>query len=160
MAASQRLTEWPFIGKNAFGLWPFHLHALIRSTIRGADDQADDRWSQRDWRRATEQAFAGPGEQCTSSTVQDRMLLVGCLRQGLRLARDFRLNLGWLSEATWRYIGDSVWEPLTPPAPQDPDALALRTPADGVRPVGALSHRARQPASTVLARRTTSAAVF
>ncbi|MFE2914821.1 hypothetical protein [Kitasatospora indigofera] len=64
----------------------------------------DDRWSQRDWRRAAERAFAGLGEQWTTSTLPDRMLLVGCLR----LARDFRLNLGWLSEATWRYIGDSV----------------------------------------------------
>ncbi|GGV47608.1 ATP/GTP-binding protein [Kitasatospora herbaricolor] len=141
-AAAQRLTERPFIGENTFGLWPFHLHALIRSTIRGADDQADDRWSQRDWRRAAERAFAGLGEQWTSSTLQDRMLLVGCLRQGLRLARDFRLNLGWLSEATWRYIGDSVWEPLAPPSPTDPDASALRTPADAlVETLSALARR-------------------
>ena len=141
-AAAQRLTERPFIGENAFGLWPFHLHALIRSTIRDADDQADDRWSQRDWRRAAERAFAGLGEQWTSNTVQDRMLLIGCLRQGLRLARDFRLNLGWLCEATWRYIGDSVWEPLAPPPPQDPNAPALRTPADAlIETLSALARR-------------------
>ncbi|MCX5215377.1 hypothetical protein OG689_40070 [Kitasatospora sp. NBC_00240] len=30
------------------------LHALIRSTLRGATDQADDRWSEQDWHRAAE----------------------------------------------------------------------------------------------------------
>lgn len=43
------------------------------------------------------------------------MLLVGALRQGLAVARDFELELGWLADAAWAYVGDSVWEPLAPP---------------------------------------------
>ncbi|MFC9431986.1 hypothetical protein [Streptomyces sp. NPDC056987] len=54
-----------------------------------------------------------------------RLLLVGGLRQGLALARDFRLDVGWLTDATWTYIGDSVWAPSPrPPGPPPP----LRTP--------------------------------
>ncbi|WP_239567526.1 hypothetical protein [Streptomyces sp. G44] len=37
--------------------------------------------------------------------MSDRMLLVGCLRQGA-LARDFRLDLDWLADAAWAYVSD------------------------------------------------------
>ncbi|BCK73038.1 hypothetical protein Srufu_069910 [Streptomyces libani subsp. rufus] len=47
-APAFRLLERPFVHHNPFGLWPFHLHALIRSTLRTADDASDDRWSSRD----------------------------------------------------------------------------------------------------------------
>jgi hypothetical protein len=46
-APALRLIERPFVRENVFGLWPYHLHGLIRSTVRGVDDQADDRWSAR-----------------------------------------------------------------------------------------------------------------
>ncbi|MBT2404904.1 MULTISPECIES: hypothetical protein [unclassified Streptomyces] len=39
-------------------------------------------------------ALAALGAQWTAHTGPGRMLLVGCLRQGLALARDFRLDLG------------------------------------------------------------------
>ncbi|WP_324290913.1 ATP/GTP-binding protein [Streptomyces sp. H27-S2] len=118
-APALRLIERPFVRENVFGLWPYHLHGLIRSTVRGADDQADDRWSPRDWEHAAQRALAALGEQWIARTGRDRMLLVGCLRQGLALARDFRLDLGWLAEAAWAYVSDSVWEPLAPPARND-----------------------------------------
>ncbi|WP_371642677.1 hypothetical protein [Streptomyces mirabilis] len=41
---------------------------------------------------------------------------MGCLQQGLPLARDYNLDLDWLTDAAWAYVGDSVWEPITPPA--------------------------------------------
>ncbi|NUK53388.1 ATP/GTP-binding protein, partial [Streptomyces lunaelactis] len=109
-APAMRLIERPFVRENAFGLWPYHLHGLIRSTVRNADDQADDRWSPRDWHQAAERAFAALGEQWTTGTGRNRMLLVSCLRQGLLIARDFRLGLGWLAEAAFSYVSDSVWE--------------------------------------------------
>lgn len=137
-----RLLERPFVREDPSGLWPFHLHALIRSTIRTADDQSDDRWSPRDWQQAAARAFAALGHQWTASTTPGRMLLVGCLRQGLSLARDFRLDLDWLADATWTYIGDSVWEPLAPPAPNDPGASPLQTAADAlVETLSALARR-------------------
>ncbi|MGV9885354.1 ATP/GTP-binding protein, partial [Streptomyces sp. NPDC003379] len=115
-APALRLIERPFVRENAFGLWPYHLHGLIRSTVRSADDQADDRWTARDWEQAAQRALTALGEQFRTRTGLSRMLLVGCLRQGLALARDFRLDLDWLADAAWAYVSDSVWEPLAPPA--------------------------------------------
>lgn len=141
-APAMRLTERPFIRENPAGRWPFHLHALIRSTIRGADDHTDDRWSPRDWRQAAQRAFEALGEQWTTGTARDRTLLTGCLRQGLRLARDHRLDLGWLTDATWAYVSDSIWEPLAPPAPADEGTSTLQTPADAlVETLSALARR-------------------
>ncbi|WP_241720661.1 ATP/GTP-binding protein [Streptomyces lydicus] len=120
-APARRLIERPFVREHPFGLWPYHLHGLIRSTVRNADDQADDRWSPRDWQQAAERALAALGAQWTTSTAPGRLLLVGCLRQGLALARDFGLDLGWLTDAAWTYVSDSVWEPIAPPARQNFD---------------------------------------
>ncbi|MFJ6792087.1 ATP/GTP-binding protein [Streptomyces angustmyceticus] len=131
-APALRLLERPFVHRNPFGLWPFHLHALIRSTLRTADDASDDRWSPRDWQQAAERAFAALGEQWTTSTAPGRMVLIGCLRQGLTLARDFRLDLGWLTQAAWTYVSDSVWEPLTAAAQHDRPENHLETAADAL----------------------------
>jgi hypothetical protein len=140
-APAMRLTERPFVRHDDFALWPFHLHELIRSTIQAADDQTDDRWSPRDWEQAAQRAFDAIGEQWTSSPAQGRRLLVGCLRQGLRLARDFRLDLGWLTSAAWNYVSDSVWEPLAPPTPPQHTGT-LQTAADAlVETLAALARR-------------------
>ncbi|MFJ5803702.1 P-loop NTPase family protein [Streptomyces decoyicus] len=137
-----RLLERPFVRENPYGLWPFYLHALIRSTIRTADDQTDDRWSPRDWQQAAERAFAALGEQWTTSTAPGRMVLIGCLRQGLTLARDFRLDLGWLTQAAWTYVSDSVWEPLTAAAHNERPENHLETAADAlVEMLSALARR-------------------
>ncbi|MCY0954124.1 ATP/GTP-binding protein [Streptomyces sp. H27-S2] len=130
-ASAQRLIERPFVRENPFSLWPFHLHALIRSTIRTADDATDDRWTPADWTAAAERALAALGAQWTAASSRDRILLVGCLRQGLAVARDHHLDLGWLTDATWAYIGDSVWEPLAPPA-QPGTENAMATAADAL----------------------------
>jgi len=143
-APAMRLTERPFVRENPFGLWPFHLHALIRSTIQGADDQTDDCWSEADWAQAAARAFTALGDQLSRGPERDRLLLIGCLRQGLRLARDFGLELDWLAEATWSYVDDSIWEPLAPPAPSSrpADQPPLQTPADAlVETLAALARR-------------------
>ncbi|MFJ9026830.1 ATP/GTP-binding protein [Streptomyces sp. NPDC102259] len=125
-----RLTERPFVRDTPFGLWPFHLHGLIRSAVRNADDTADDRWTERDWQQAAQRAFTTLGEQHQAADGPGRLLLVACLRQGLRLARDHRLDLGWLTDAAWTYVSDSVWEPLAPP---DTDTdTGLSTAADAL----------------------------
>ncbi|MFE6744115.1 ATP/GTP-binding protein [Streptomyces tubercidicus] len=141
-APALRLLERPFVHQNPFGLWPFHLHALIRSTLRTADDASYDRWSPRDWQQAAERAFAALGEQWTTSTAPGRMVLIGCLRQGLTLARDFRLDLGWLTQAAWTYVSDSIWEPLTAAAQHDRPENHLDTAADAlVEMLSALARR-------------------
>ncbi|WP_217214352.1 ATP/GTP-binding protein [Streptomyces sp. AC550_RSS872] len=141
-APALRLVERPFVRENPFSLWRYHLHDLIRSTIRGADDATDDRWSPQDWAQAAQRAFAALGEQWAQGTGPGRLLLVGCLRQGLAIARDFRLDLDWLADATWAYISDSVWEPLAPPARQGTDGASLQTPSDAL--VETLSSLARR----------------
>ncbi|MEG9551668.1 ATP/GTP-binding protein [Streptomyces baarnensis] len=133
--AARRLIERPFVNENTFGLWPYYLHGLIRSTIRGADDLTDDRWTPTDWQQAAARALRALGTQWTAGPDRDRMLLVGCLRQGLTLVRDFRLDLGWLTDAAWAYVSDSVWEPVTPADHAHDDATArtgVETAADAL----------------------------
>ncbi|WP_369173300.1 ATP/GTP-binding protein [Streptomyces sp. R28] len=143
-AAALRLIERPFVLEHGHGtpLWPYHLHGVIRSAIRSADDQTDDRWSPRDWEQAAGRAFEALGERWRTAPAGDRLLLVGCLRQGLRLAGDFHLEPRWLVDAAWSYVSDSVWEPLAPPTVPEPTAPPLRTPADAlVELLGALARR-------------------
>ncbi|MFJ5142791.1 ATP/GTP-binding protein [Streptomyces sp. NPDC088707] len=127
-AAAARLIERPFIQHDPFALWSYNLHALIRSTLRTADDATDDRWTDADWRAAATRALDALGEQWRGTAGPDRRLLVGCLRQGLALARDHRLDLGWITDAAQAYTDDYVWEPLPLPEVDGPttaaDALA------------------------------------
>ncbi|MFD3999013.1 hypothetical protein [Streptomyces sp. NPDC058583] len=118
-ASARRLIERPIVNENPFGLWPYYLNGLIRSTIRTADDFTDDRWTPVDWERAAVRALAALralGKQWADGSDHDRPFLASCLRQDLTLARDFRLDLGWLTDAAWAYVSDSVWEPIAPPA--------------------------------------------
>ncbi|MFG3532723.1 ATP/GTP-binding protein [Streptomyces sp. NPDC047917] len=131
-AAAARLVERPFVREDPYALWPYHLHALIRSTLRTADDATDDRWTDADWQAAAERALHALGEQWRTVPGPGRRLLVGCLRQGLALARDHRLDLGWLTDAAYAYTDDYVWEPLPLPARTDDGDDALTTPADAL----------------------------
>ncbi|MEU3602274.1 ATP/GTP-binding protein [Streptomyces sp. NPDC006798] len=116
-APARRLAERPLITENPYALWPYHLHRAIRTALR--DDRTEDHWTPADWNRAAGHALAALGEQWTTAAAAGapgRMLLVACLRQGLRLARDHRLtDLGWLTDAAHAYTDDSIWEPLAPP---------------------------------------------
>ncbi|MER6218836.1 hypothetical protein ABT213_33005 [Streptomyces sp. NPDC001674] len=91
-APARRLTERPLISEIAYALWPYHLHWAIRTVVR-EDTHSEDRWTDTDWHQAATRALAAIGEQWIYSTVlgSSRLLLVACLRQGLRLARDHRL---------------------------------------------------------------------
>lgn len=130
-APARRLTERPLISENPYALWPYHLHRAIRTAVR-EDTHSEDRWTDTDWHQAATRALAALGEQWTTATAlgPSRLLLVACLRQGLRLARDHRLtDLGWLTDAAYAYTDDSVWEPLTLPADT---TGAPDTPADAL----------------------------
>ncbi|MEU6300765.1 hypothetical protein [Streptomyces erythrochromogenes] len=74
LTAAARLVERPLIRHDPFALWPYHLHALIRSTLRTADD-ATDRWTDTDWQRAAARALAALGAQWQTSSGPDRRLL-------------------------------------------------------------------------------------
>ncbi|MFE7958657.1 ATP/GTP-binding protein [Streptomyces sp. NPDC057413] len=133
-APARRLAERPIVYENPYALWPYHLHGAIRSALTEADDHTDDRWTPADWHQAATRALAALGDQWTAnaSLTPSRMLLVACLRQGLRLARDHRLTgLGWLIDAAYAYTDDSVWEPLAPPTTSAPNP-GLDTAADAL----------------------------
>nr|WP_285544087.1 ATP/GTP-binding protein [Streptomyces lavendulae] len=154
LSAAARLVERPFVRHDAFALWPYHLHALIRSTLRTADDATDDRWTDTDWQRAAARALAALGAQWQTSSGPDRRLLVGCLRQGLALARDHRLELGWLTDAAWAYTDDYVWEPLPLPARESGDG-ELTTAADALAELlAALARRQHEHRSVTASRLT------
>ncbi|MEV6048781.1 ATP/GTP-binding protein [Streptomyces xanthochromogenes] len=137
-APARRLVERPLVTENPYALWPYHLHRAIRADIR-TDDHGDDRWTDADWQQAATRALAALGNQWATTATSpgiSRPLLVACLRQGLRLAREHRLgDLGWLTDAAFAYTDDSVWEPLSPP-PSAPSQGAvdpgLDTPADAL----------------------------
>jgi hypothetical protein len=127
-----RLLERPFIRHTSSDLWPYHLHALIRSTLRTTQDTTDEPWSPRDWRNAAERAHIAVGQQWVEHTGPGRRVLIACLRQGLVLAAEFHLDLGWLTEAAWQYVSDSVWEPIAPARRDTGDDAQPRTPAEAL----------------------------
>ncbi|MEV7177798.1 ATP/GTP-binding protein [Kitasatospora sp. NPDC093679] len=153
-APALRLIERPFVRENPLAPWPYHLHGVVRSAVRRADDQSDDRWSDQDWASAALRAFDALGRQWTGTPAGGRRLLVACLRQGLALARDHRLDLGWLTEAAWTYVSDSVWEPLAPAATADPrGGQAPATAADAlVELLSALARRQHEHRSRTVQR--------
>ncbi|WP_324616674.1 ATP/GTP-binding protein [Streptomyces sp. NRRL F-5065] len=152
-APALRLAERPFIRESDSGVWPFHVHDLVRDAIRHADDGSDDRWSDRDWQRAARRAFDALGAEWREDRRGDRALLVGCLRQGLLLARDFGLGLDWLADAAFRYVDDSIWEPLALPAAGGEAAEGMRTAADAlVETLGAIARRQHEHRERTAAR--------
>ncbi len=100
---------------SAFGLWPFHLHGLIRSTIRTADDCTDDRWSPRDWAHTAQRALVALGEQRNTSPPGTGSCSSAPAPGPACLARDHLLELGWLADAAWSCVSDSIWEPIAHP---------------------------------------------
>ncbi|WP_424217752.1 ATP/GTP-binding protein (plasmid) [Streptomyces sp. BI20] len=130
-AAAARLVERPLVRHNPLGLWPYHLHALIRDAVRTATDTTDDRWTPTDWTAAAHRAHTALGTQWRAHPARDRRLLAAALRQGLLLARDHGLDLDWLVDAAWAYTDDYVWEPLALPEPADHTGRA-GTPAEAL----------------------------
>ncbi|MFF7984777.1 ATP/GTP-binding protein [Streptomyces sp. NPDC007901] len=141
-APALRLTERPFIRQSSSGVWPFHVHDLIRAAIRNPDDASDDRWSEQDWQRAAQRAFHALESQWRQDLRRNRAILVSCLQQGLLLARDFHLDLGWLADAAFQYVSDSIWEPLVLPAADTASSGGVRTAADAlVETLSAIARR-------------------
>lgn len=126
-APALQLVERPFIDTDPAAPWPYHLHDLIREAIRDADETAEDRWSPADWHRAAQRAFDALRAELPPAG-EDRRRLLACLTQGLRLARDHGLELSWLVDAAYRYVADSVWEPVElTSGPAGSPAAALAT---------------------------------
>ncbi|MFC7730685.1 hypothetical protein [Actinomadura keratinilytica] len=140
-AAALQLADRPFVDVAHGAPWPYHLHDLVRTAVRDTDTTSDDRWSAGDWRRAAQRAFDALGQEfARHGDEPSRRILLGCLRQGLRLARDHDLELGWLADAAFAYVRDFVWEPVEvgPGAEPDGPAAAL------AETLAAIAQRQRQ----------------
>lgn len=102
------LVDRPFVDADPEAPWPYRLHDLVREAVRDADSTSEDRWSEADWRRAALRTFRALGRD----SQEDRPRLVSALRQGLRLSRDYEMDLDWLADAAFRYVDDFIWEPV------------------------------------------------
>ncbi|MEO3974231.1 ATP/GTP-binding protein [Streptomyces sp. CAU 1734] len=111
-APALELVERPFVDTDPGAPWPYRVHELVRDAVREADSTSEDRWSEADWQRAAQRAF----DALEHEALGERTRLVAALRQGMRLARDHGLELGWLADAAFRYVEDFVWEPIEVPA--------------------------------------------
>ncbi|MFD6401279.1 hypothetical protein [Nocardia sp. NPDC060249] len=132
-SAALCVVDRPFVEFDESGLWPYRVHKLVRSAIRNAGFDADSRepWSAADWRRAAQRAFDAIGVQWRAAEG-DRRVLVFCLREGLRLARDFSLRLGWLEDAAVEFARDSAAEAIDigdPPSTADGTPLPVNAAA-------------------------------
>ncbi|MGX1853982.1 hypothetical protein [Streptomyces sp. NPDC055299] len=88
LAAARRLVERPLVTEGPpYAIWPYHLHAALRTALRTAGDHAEDRWPPADRHQAAERTLAALGRQwqdAAGARTTGRALLVACLRQGLR----------------------------------------------------------------------------
>ncbi|MGR4883367.1 ATP/GTP-binding protein [Streptomyces sp. LARHCF249] len=149
-AAALRLTNRPFVQFDSAAQWPFHMHALVRSLVRDADQGLDDSWSTRDWRNAAQRMLDELADTArTAQRAHDRRTLISCLNQGMLLAHEQGLPLGWLVEGAFWYVDDMTWEPTLRPRISGVDAADPAIPttpaqalASGLAAVGA---RQRQP---------------
>lgn len=141
-----RLIDRPFVKVGEWDPWRYHLDELIRGHIADADHGLDDSWSEGDWRAAAQRALAHIGRLAASTgATEDRRLLINCLNQGLQLAHDFDLELGWLTDAAYRFVADHVWEPTLAPRIRDVDAPdALPRTAAAALAMTLVAIRARQ----------------
>lgn len=132
-----QLVERPFVDSDPGAPWPYHLHDLIREAVLDADETAEDRWSAADRQRAAQRTFDALGAELPPPG-EGRQRLLACLTQGLRLARDRDLELGWLVDAAFRYVADFVWEPVELPPGRGGNAAAALATA-----LGAVARRQR-----------------
>lgn len=107
-----------------FGGWGWAVRSSAEASLAHSSTAVPaaspvDRRTPADWHQAATCALAALGGHWANAAAPgpSRLLLVACLRQGLRLAGDHHLtDLGWLNDAVHAYTDDSVWEPLALPA--------------------------------------------
>lgn len=144
-----RLVERPFIENDPSALWPYRLHNLVRSAVQEADSTSEDGWSEADWRRAAQRLHEALGrEYDTHRADGDRTRLLASLRQGLRLAHEHGLELGWLVNAAFSYVRDFVWEPFPADTAQAMDSAAAAL----AETLAAISARQREHRATTVER--------
>lgn len=97
------------------GFWPYHLSDAIRSCVRKSR-VLRGAWTSRDWADAAGLAVTELGERYRQSReVRDRNAVINYLNQSIRLAHEYDLDLGWITEAACTYVEDYVWEPTLMP---------------------------------------------
>lgn len=89
----QSVLRRPFVKRDTSAFCPYSLHAALRQVLR--DDRAY--WSEADWTGAATRAFDEIGRRVQARP--GRLQLSNYVHQGLRVSHEFRIGVGWLSEA-------------------------------------------------------------
>jgi tetratricopeptide (TPR) repeat protein len=102
-----------FLEHDADRYWPYSLHSLLRSAIRGADTGLSDSWSIRE----RDEAAARVGtylQKLAASAVQsgDRSTQVAAVRKAVDLCLDTSQLFGWLIEAVQDLLVAGGWTAL------------------------------------------------
>lgn len=131
-ARFHRFVRRPFIVTSQNALWPYRIHDAVRSILNENVGVEHGRWSSRERRAAALRAFRHAGGQlATAIAERDRPILYAGLEQFLALAREFRLEPGWLGEATFALHESSSWQSVLPDEladgeiASDADAIAV-----------------------------------
>lgn len=133
-----RLVQRSFVDYTAGGLWPYHIHELLRSHLHAADIGSDDSWSQNDWHNAAGRILNHIGKIANDAYARgDRRVLIDCLNQGLRLAHEYDLEVDWLTDGAYWFIEDSVWEPSLRPRIEDLELAEADAPSTAAQTLAA-----------------------
>ncbi|MFI6495687.1 tetratricopeptide repeat protein [Streptomyces sp. NPDC050564] len=130
-AVAVRLTHRLFVMSDEDAPFPYSIHRLIRREVQLASGGADA-FTPADWTRYAQRAFDTLGERYhRASRAGARRTANSALNQALRLADEYRLDLGWCLEASYVFIEDCLWEgsvrPLIGADEASPAAALART---------------------------------
>jgi tetratricopeptide (TPR) repeat protein len=94
-------------------IWPYTLHAQLRRTIQETDSQLRDAWSQREWGLAARRVSDYLGAACDVARAErQRMKVVACFGQAVRLAQRFNFFPTWTLDAAQFLADVGLWHTL------------------------------------------------
>lgn len=131
-AQFRRFARRPFVVTSESSMWPYRIHDAVRSILNENIEVEHGRWSPRERHAAALRAFRHAGGQLTNAIAErDRPTLFVGLGQFLALAREYRLEPGWLGEAAFALHESSSWQSVLPDdladgdITSDADAIAV-----------------------------------
>lgn len=149
-AAAIALTRRAVIDIDETAPFPYAIHRLLREQVRQSDS-GPDAFSAADWARYAARAFDELGARFAEvEPAGDRSLVIGVLNQALRLADEFDLPVGWMADAAYSYIEDSLWESSLRPLVRLPPATSAAALAQTLLAITARQVDGRHQTATVL----------
>jgi hypothetical protein len=125
-----RFVRRPFVVEASSQLWPYRIHDAVRACVNDHADVGRGRWSARERRAAGVRAYEQLGRSMEPALADcDRHALLAGLTQGLAVATEHGLPVGWLEDVAFAVHESSSWQAVLPDALADSeidtDARAL-----------------------------------